>query len=91
MNTEVASHRENNFDFVRCLAAFLVIWGHSAALLELPVTSMWGVSISEIGVMIFFSVSGYLITESWQRDPRLLPFFLKRGLRIFPALIGCVM
>jgi peptidoglycan/LPS O-acetylase OafA/YrhL len=90
MNTEVASHRENNFDFVRCLAAFLVIWGHSAALLELPVTSMWGVSISEIGVMIFFSVSGYLITESWQRDPRLLPFFLKRGLRIFPALIGCV-
>ena len=82
--------RANNFDFVRCLAAFLVIWGHSAALLGLPVTSMWGVAISEIGVMIFFAVSGYLITESWLRDPRLLPFFLKRSLRIFPALIGCV-
>jgi peptidoglycan/LPS O-acetylase OafA/YrhL len=90
MIAEIVSHRENNFDFVRCLAAILVIWGHSAALLGLPVTSLWGMPISEIGVLIFFSISGYLITESWQRDPRPLPFFLKRGLRIFPALIGCV-
>ncbi|RCW80165.1 acyltransferase family protein [Phyllobacterium bourgognense] len=82
--------RANNFDFVRFLAAFLVIWGHSAALLGLPITSMWGVAISEMGVMIFFVLSGYLITESWLRDPRLVPFFLKRSLRIFPALIVCV-
>ena len=46
--------------------------------------------ILTVGVMIFFSISGYLITESWQWNPKLVAFFVKRALRIFPALIVCV-
>jgi peptidoglycan/LPS O-acetylase OafA/YrhL len=48
---------------------------------------MWGSSLSTLGLIIFFSLSGYLIATSWQREPRLLPFLQKRALRIFPALI----
>lgn len=82
--------RENNFDFMRCLAAFSVVYGHSAVLIDLPDSLLWSIPISAIGVMIFFSISGYLVAESWQRDPRLLPFLSRRSLRIFPALIVCV-
>ena len=86
-----ADHRSNNFDFVRHLAAFLVICGHCQALLGLPQTPLWGNHISSVGVMIFFSLSGYLVTASWDREPDLIRFFIKRSLRIFPALIVCVL
>ncbi|WP_404290587.1 acyltransferase family protein [Microvirga sp. RSM25] len=83
-------HRDNNFDFLRVTAALLVIYGHSQALLGIPYSRLWGTPISAMGVVIFFALSGYLVTESWQRDPRLRHFFLKRSLRIFPGLIVCV-
>ena len=35
----------------------------------------------------FFVISGFLVTASWRRDPRLGPFLRKRALRIFPAFI----
>ena len=85
-----SDHDENNFDFLRHLAAFLVIYGHSLALLGLPYQRLWGTPVSVLGVLMFFSLSGYLVTQSWQRDPRLVAFFIKRALRIFPALTACV-
>jgi len=36
--------------------------------------------------MIFFCLSGGLITQSWERDPQAATFLVKRCLRIFPAL-----
>ena len=39
------------------------------------------------GVLVFFGLSGRLITQSWARDPNPPIFLLKRCLRIFPALI----
>jgi peptidoglycan/LPS O-acetylase OafA/YrhL len=88
---QVGGHRANNFDFIRLLAAFLVVWGHSLILLKLSVPGVWGMSISTAGVTIFFALSGYLVTESWLRAPQISTFFLKRSLRIFPALAGCVL
>jgi peptidoglycan/LPS O-acetylase OafA/YrhL len=38
---------------------------------------------------VFFTISGYLISESWDRVPNLARFFARRALRIFPALIVC--
>jgi peptidoglycan/LPS O-acetylase OafA/YrhL len=41
-------------------------------------------------VMVFFVISGWLITASWDRDPRPLQYLRNRVLRIFPALIAVV-
>lgn len=83
-----ASHdRENNFDAIRILGAFLVLVGHAYPLHgrdDFP--RMWNTSFATLGIMLFFSISGYLIATSWTRDPRLAPYLAKRALRIFPAL-----
>lgn len=86
-----AERHSNNFDFIRFVAAFLVIYGHSLAMIGVPYKIMWGAPISTVGVFMFFALSGYLVTQSWERDPSLVRFFTKRGLRIFPALIVCVL
>ena len=39
-----------------------------------------------IGVLIFFSVSGLLIRRSWEYDPSPRDFWIKRALRLLPAL-----
>lgn len=83
--------RDNNFDFLRQFAAFLVILGHSQSLVGVPQYGLWGHGIATVGVLIFFALSGYLITQSWERDPAYISFLVKRSLRIFPALGLCVL
>lgn len=83
--------RTNNFAFIRIFAAFLVIIGHSQSLVGVTPAAVWGHSVSTVGVMLFFGLSGYLVTQSWQYQPSYLPFLCKRSLRIFPALIACVL
>jgi peptidoglycan/LPS O-acetylase OafA/YrhL len=80
----------NNFDFIRFVAAFLVIYGHGLAMIGVPYKIVWGAPVSTVGVMMFFAISGYLVTQSWEREPDLIRFFRKRALRIFPALAVCV-
>lgn len=93
--------RHNSFDFLRLLGAFLVFYGHHFALTGVPepiayrLATFAGVdtnffSLSGLGVYIFFSISGYLITISWQRDPNFFRFAGKRLLRIMPGLIVTV-
>jgi peptidoglycan/LPS O-acetylase OafA/YrhL len=48
-------------------------------------------TISKVGVYVFFAVSGYLVTQSWQRDPAVVRFLARRALRIFPGLAGVVL
>ena len=77
--------RRNNFDFLRLLGAFLVIYGH-----ELGETArnqtVWGSPVHLAGLYIFFCVSGYLVTDSWIRTPDLFAFARKRFFRLFPGL-----
>ncbi len=85
-------HKNNNFDFLRVAAASAVIIAHQFALSgrSEPVTPVggWG----GIGVMVFFAISGYLIAGSWNHDPNLLRFCLRRLLRIWPGLaVVCVL
>jgi len=81
----------NNFDFVRLLAATLVFLSHQhvltghGELLLLP-----GLSAGAVGVGVFFAVSGFLVTQSWMRDPHLVRFAVKRLLRIWPGLAVAV-
>lgn len=45
------------------------------------------VGFGSLGVCIFFSISGFLISQSWARDPHAARFIARRFLRIWPALM----
>ncbi len=79
----------NNFDLLRLVGATLVIVAHSIELTILrrgPLTVM-GEAVGEIGVVIFFAISGLLVARSWAYDPKPLSFAMKRALRLMPALV----
>ncbi|WP_027229755.1 acyltransferase [Phyllobacterium sp. UNC302MFCol5.2] len=84
---EASHNRENNLNFLRFVAATIVVFGHSQALVGDVQTQVLRGSIAPVGVMIFFAISGFLITDSWERRPSLITFFSSRCLRIFPALV----
>lgn len=46
--------------------------------------------LTQVWVDGFFVVSGFLITSSWVRNPRLREYFVARILRIFPGLWVCL-
>jgi peptidoglycan/LPS O-acetylase OafA/YrhL len=82
--------RSNNLDFLRLLGALMVIFGHAYPLTTGDADSEPGVAgyhVSTLGVIVFFSISGYLITASWLRTRDALGYFAARCLRIFPAMI----
>jgi peptidoglycan/LPS O-acetylase OafA/YrhL len=82
-------HRSNGFDGLRLVAASMVIFGHAFALTgQAAIPAFLGSGIHAIGVKTFFVISGYLITRSWQSDPNLLHFWIKRLLRVMPGLIA---
>lgn len=79
--------RLNNFDGLRLIAAFMVLWSHMFALSgRVEPQPVWGHSVGNIGVLMFFSISGYLVTASWRSDPNLVRFLIRRSLRIIPGL-----
>lgn len=82
--------RRNNLDLVRLLAALLVIVSHSYPVVGLEEPPAWldpsGKAWGHFGILVFFSISGYLIAQSWERSPRAGRYWLKRALRILPGL-----
>jgi peptidoglycan/LPS O-acetylase OafA/YrhL len=87
------THRTNNFDFLRLFGALLVVLGHAYPLLGAPAATpgLIGHGVQSIGVVIFFSISGYLITASWNRTRDPLSYAAARCLRIFPGLAAVVL
>ncbi|WP_437810444.1 acyltransferase family protein [Sorangium sp. So ce1078] len=87
------STRENNFDLVRILAAVQVAIFHASAHLQLPPEGVWAqlARVFQVfpGVPIFFVVSGFLISASYERKQELRPYLRARLLRIYPALWIC--
>jgi len=85
-------NRNNNFDFLRLLAAFMVLYSHQYPLLgsESPylmtLADNWGLSFGSLGVAIFFAISGHLVTQSWIHDPHIGRYIAKRFLRVWPGL-----
>ncbi len=82
----------NNLNMVRLAAASMVLYGHSFIFLgqREPLFLSW-VPLGPLGVFIFFTISGYLVSESWDRDPHLGRFFQRRLLRILPGLVVCIL
>lgn len=83
----MADSQKNSFDLLRLFAAVLVLYSHQHVLLGLlePRFLDW-TTLGGVGVSIFFVLSGFLVWSSWHRDSDLKRFFVRRSLRIFPAL-----
>lgn len=82
----------DGFDLVRIAAAMAVVVSHTAALSghAEPVVLHWtgsGVTLGHVAVAIFFAASGFLVSQSWQHDPRVWAFACRRLLRMLPGLI----
>lgn len=82
----------NAFDVLRLAAAFLVFWSHCFMLTggDDPLLSRAGIAASEVGLMMFFAMSGFLVTRSWLSDPNWRAYARKRALRLMPGLIVVV-
>ncbi|MBH1963839.1 MAG: acyltransferase [Comamonadaceae bacterium] len=80
-------HKDNNFDFLRIVAALGVLVSHQFALTGRPELVMLGVGLGGTCVLIFFAISGYLIAGSWSHDPNAWRFAARRLLRVWPGLV----
>jgi peptidoglycan/LPS O-acetylase OafA/YrhL len=55
-----------------------------------PVAGAIGETLGDIGVSVFFAISGFLVARSWTSQPALRAFAVKRALRLLPALVVAV-
>jgi len=90
--------RSNNINTLRFLGAFFVLFGHTFAACYGPgngedLLSEWLKTVTAyhaklpgIGVAMFFVLSGYLVTRSYENRHSLFGYLEARALRIFPAL-----
>ena len=75
------------------MLAVMVVLGHSPELIDGDrhrewLTLIFGtISLGELAVDAFFLLSGYLIVQSWNAQPSVLHFLLKRVARIYPGFI----
>jgi len=82
----------NNFNLLRILGAVFVVIGHAYPLTGTAgVPSLMGHSIHTFGLIVFFSISGYLVMKSLDQSPNLSTFFAKRVARILPGLAVAVL
>jgi peptidoglycan/LPS O-acetylase OafA/YrhL len=80
---------------LRCVAVMMVVFGHAEHMTSGGYKGLFEplrlISDGRLGVLIFFVLSGYLITRILHAEfrstgtIRLVPFYTKRALRIWPA------
>jgi peptidoglycan/LPS O-acetylase OafA/YrhL len=94
MPTATAGRHANNFDFLRLIAALSVIFSHSWLIAygtQRDEPLVWATHnqcpLGLVGVFVFFVISGYLVTESFCRNPKPGGFVLRRAARIYPGLV----
>ena len=78
--------RENNFDLLRLVLAWIVVLVHAADLSLAPPLAFLGRWINpQVPVQGFFAISGCLIVASWDRSSSLSGYFRRRAQRILPG------
>jgi peptidoglycan/LPS O-acetylase OafA/YrhL len=90
--------RKNNFDALRLIAATSVIFTHAFLIAEgnqnrdpVVVLSQNQCATGLVGVFVFFVISGFLVTQSWEQTNSLPRFLAKRALRIYPGFAVCIL
>jgi len=89
------SLKENCYDVVRLLLAATVVYSHSYAIGGFGRESfaLWtkeNVILGTLGVLGFFGLSGFLVTASFDRTPKVSSYLIKRVRRIFPGFWVCL-
>ena len=94
--SDCVTGRKNNYDILRFLAATLVILSHAY-----PLSGSQGelfillsnnqATLGHLGVGIFFIISGFLVTQSYDRWHSPFIFLKARILRIFPGLLAVLL
>ena len=88
---DVAKGRDNNFNLIRMLAATAVLVSHAWPIvlgpraIE-PLEALTGYSLGTLAVFVFFALSGFFISASFERAGTITDFLAARGLRLFPGL-----
>ncbi len=89
--------RNRPFDLMRLGLAACVLLSHAPELTDgnpqrelLYRLTRGGMTFGAFGVHGFFLLSGFLITQSWARDPNLRSYLGKRMLRILPGYLVAV-
>ncbi|UUE35078.1 acyltransferase [Pectobacterium aroidearum] len=85
----------NAINMIRHLAAIVVIYSHSYILLYGDIHEplhniLTYIDSAELAVYVFFAISGRLILKSYLNSNGLLDYIWKRFIRIFPALLICL-
>jgi peptidoglycan/LPS O-acetylase OafA/YrhL len=87
-----AAREHNNFDSLRLFAAAIVMFSHAFLIAEgnenhepLIVLSGRQSILGLAGVFIFFAISGFLVTQSFEQTRSPWRYLAKRALRIFPG------
>ncbi|KWU52244.1 hypothetical protein AWV77_05290 [Pseudomonas palleroniana] len=89
---EMLKSRDNNFNFIRMVAALFVLISHAyplsrgASEVE-PLVAQLGISLGGLGVFTFFCISGFFISLSYERSKTNVDFVVARFLRLYPALL----
>ena len=94
---ETAALARNNFDALRLAFALLVVWSHSFALwygteAGEPVSRLLGgvYNAGNLGVLGFFTISGFLILLSYTRVRSTYAYLKRRVLRIYPGYLVAI-
>lgn len=89
--SDLAVGRDNHFNLIRMIAASGVLLSHSwpitqgAGTLE-PLQDLLGHKLGTLCVFVFFAISGFFITRSFDMQPHWRRFMAARLLRLFPGL-----
>jgi peptidoglycan/LPS O-acetylase OafA/YrhL len=88
---DLAVGRDNNLNLLRFVAASMVLFSHcyplTGHIADEPLTvAVAFTDTGTLGVIIFFAISGFLITQSVTRSRSMLAFIKSRALRLLPAL-----
>ena len=87
-----AHGRDNNFNLIRAIAATAVLVSHAYPIAlgrgaAEPLEELTGFSLGRIAVLIFFAISGFLISASFVRSSSHTSFLTARTLRLVPGLV----
>ena len=84
--------RDNNLNLIRMVAASTVLVSHSYPLTGIdgfgdPLWEATGYTMGEIAVAVFFVISGFLITKSFNNGRGITHWLLSRVMRMGPGLL----
>ena len=85
------SLQTNNFDLIRLAAALQVAYIHCAAQFDTIISDrpLSTLVLRFPGVPVFFFISGFLISKSFETNSNWREYAWNRALRIYPALMVC--